>query len=173
MARDYEDIHDISTLDDVELRDLVRERLADNGGVDVENVTVRVEDGLVRLMGRVGTEQELRVAERVVSDVIGIERYRNELVVDALRRSEAPEAADDAVADVDADDHIMGDPPDQLEDTAEGVGTASEDIESQLYGTRDVQDAIREGESYTPPTRPTPEGYSGGDGGPETYGEDH
>ena len=173
MARDYEDIHDLSLLDDVELRDLVRERLVENGGVDADNVTVRVEDGMVRLLGRVGTEQELRVAERVLSDVIGIRRYANELVVDANRRSEAPEAADDAVAQVDADDYILGDPPDQIEDTAEGVGLASEDIESQLYGTRDVQDAIREGESYSPPTRPTPEGYSGTEGEPEVYGEDH
>jgi hypothetical protein len=173
MARDYEDIHDLDTLDDVELRDLVLERLADNGGVDVDNVTVRVEDGLVRLIGRVGTEEELRVAEHVVTDVVGTERYRNELVVDSIRRSEEPEAADDAAADVDADDHILGDPPDQIVDTAEGVGLASEDIEAQLYGTRDVQDAIREGESYTPPTRATPEGYTGTERGPEVYGEDH
>ncbi|HEY0970590.1 MAG TPA: BON domain-containing protein [Gemmatimonadales bacterium] len=172
MARDYEDIHDLDSLDDVELRDLVRERLADNGGVDVDNVTVRVEGGLVRLVGRVGTEEELRVAERVLTDVIGIERYQNELVVDALRRSEEAEAADDAVADTDADDYILGDPPDQVVDTAESVGS-HEDLEARLYGTRDVQDAIRDGESYTPPTRATPEGFSGTERGPEVYGEDH
>ena len=170
MARDYEDLHDLETLDDIELRDLVRERLADNGGVDVDNVTVRVEDGLVRLIGRVGTESELRVAERVLTDVIGVTRYANELVVDALRRSEEPAAADDAAV-ADADDYILGDAPRQVTDEAEHGDI--EDLESQMYGTRDVQDAIAEGESYTPPTRATPEGLSGTDGGPERYGEDH
>ena len=89
MARDYEDIHDLDSLDDEELRGLVRERLADNGGVDVDNVTVRVRDGVVHLLGRVGTEEEVRVADHVLTDVLGLQRFENELVVDALRRSEA------------------------------------------------------------------------------------
>lgn len=170
MARDYEDLHDLDSLDDVELRDIVVERLADNGGVDVDNVTVRVENGLVRLLGRIGTEEELRVAEHVLTDVLGISRYSNELVVDSLRRSEEAEGADDAAV-TDADDYILGDAPRQVADEAEGA--SDEDLESKLYGTRDVQDAIAEGESYTPPTRATPEGLSGTDRGPETYGEDH
>jgi hypothetical protein len=169
MARDYEDLHDLDTLSDEELRELVRERLADNGGVDVDNVTVRVRDGVVHLLGRVGTEGEARVAERVVSDVLGIRRYENELVVDALRRSEAEEAADDE-SEHDREGDILGDAPKGLSPEAEG---SVEDLEAELYGTHDVMDAIANGESYSPPDRATPEGFSGTERGPRTRGEDH
>ena len=99
MARDYENLHDVSDLSDRELRELVEQQLAENDGVDADNVTVIVEGGLVRLTGRIGTEEELRVAERVVSDVLGITRYVNELVVDPNRRDEEPAGADDAAAE--------------------------------------------------------------------------
>ena len=169
MARDFEDIHDLDSLSDEELRELVRERLADNGGVDVENVTVRVRDGVVHLLGRVGTEEELRVADHVITDVLGIHDFENELVVDALRRSEADEAADDE-NEHDAQADILGDRPKSLSPEAEGT---VEDLEAELYGTHDVMDAIANGESYSPPDRATPEGFSGTQGGPEVYGEDH
>ena len=169
MARDYEDIHDLDALSDEELREIVRERLADNGGIDVDNVTVRVRDGVVHLLGRVGTEEEARVSEHVLTDVLGISRYENELVVDALRRSEAEEAADDEVEhDMQAD--ILGDGPKPLSPEAEGM---HEDLEAELYGTHDVMDAIANGESYSPPDRATPEGFAGTDRGREVYGEDH
>jgi hypothetical protein len=169
MARDYEDIHDLDDLSDEELRELVRERLADNGGVDVDNVTVRVRDGVVHLLGRIGTEEEARVAEHVLTDVLGIRRYENELVVDALRRSEADEAADiESEHDMQAD--ILGDYPKSVSPEAEGT---VEDLEAELYGTHDVMDAIANGESYSPPDRATPEGYTGTQRGPQVYGEDH
>lgn len=170
MAHDYDNLDDLDTLDDIELRDLVRERLGENGGVDVDNVTVRVEDGLVRLIGRVGTEGEVRIAERVLTDVIGITRYSNELVVDALRRSEESPAADDAAA-ANTDEDSLGDGARQM--TQEMEQGNVEDLEAQMYGTHDMQDAISEGEAYTPPTTATQEGFSGTEGGPERYGEDH
>ena len=169
MPRDYEDLGSPESMNDEELRARVREQLADNGGVDVDNVTVRVRDGEVHLLGRVGTEAELRVAEHVLTDVVGVSRFRNELVVDALRRSEEEEAADDAVARRDHEAGILGDEPTSLEPEAEG---AFEDLTSELYGTHDVQDAIAQGESYSPPDRATPEGIDGRLG-PQTYGEDH
>ena len=170
MARDFEDMHGLDDLSDEELRDLVRERLADNDGVDVDNVTVRVRDGVVHLLGRVGTEAELRVAEHVLTDVVGVRRFENELVVDALRRSEAEEAADDEAAAADARSGILGDRPRPISPEAEGT---VEDLEAELYGTHDVSDAIANGESYSPPDRATPEGYSGTGRGPEVRGGDH
>lgn len=170
MVRDFEDLHDLDDLDDTELRDLVRERLADNGGVDMDNVTVRVREGVVHLLGRVGTESELRVAEHVLTDGVGVTRYENELVVDALRRTKAAEAADDAAADDEANSSILGDGDRQQSSEAAHL---EEDLGAELYGTRDVQDAIESGESYSPPDRATPEGLSGTQGGPERYGEDH
>ncbi len=169
MERDYEDLSSPDSLDDEELRAKVREAFADNGGIDVDNVTVRVRDGEVQLLGRVGTEGELRTAEHVLTDVVGVSRFRNELVVDALRRSEAPEAADDAAEARDAGDYILGDAPEQQSDEAAHL---VEDVESQAYGTHDMQEAIESGESYSPPDRATPEGMDARTG-PQTYGEDH
>lgn len=169
MARDYEDLGSPDSLDDEELRAMVREQLADNGGIDVDNVTVRVRDGEVQLLGRVGTEAELRTAEHVLTDVVGVTSFRNELVVDALRRSEAPEAADDAVEAQDAGNDILGDREVPLSPEAEHL---EEDLEAEMYGTHDLQQAIENGESYSPPDRATPEGIDGRLG-PQTYGEDH
>lgn len=169
MARDYEDLGSPDALNDEELRAKVRETLADNGGIDVDNVTVRVRDGEVQLLGRVGTEEELRTADHVLTDVVGVSSFRNELVVDALRRSEEEEAADDAVAARDEGDYILGDKPVPLSRESEHL---AEDLEGEMYGTHDVQRAIESGESYSPPDRATPEGIDERMG-PPTYGEDH
>ena len=63
MARDFEDIHDIENLSDRELRDLVREHLEASTALDIDDITVRVEDGTVILDGRVGDAGEEQVAE--------------------------------------------------------------------------------------------------------------
>lgn len=155
MARDYENVDDLGDLSDRELRELVMERLRDDDGVDSDNVTVRVDGGMVRLGGRVGSEEESRIAERIVSDSIGITRYRNELVVDPLRRGEEPEAADDAAVEEAEQDRYLGDSPDQQSDTADHL---ADHLGEEMFGTRDVQRAIEGGESYSPPDEPTPEG---------------
>ena len=169
MARDFEDLHGLDDLDDTELRDLVRERLGDTGAVDADNITVRVEDGTVHLLGRVGTEGELRIAERVLADVLGVQDYVNELVVDPIRRSEESEDAEEASGSNEGGDFI-GDRPLNQDD---GSVVNDEDLEGRLFGTTDMQTAIGEGESYIPPLEPTPEGLAGTDGGAEAYGEDH
>ena len=46
-------------------------------------------DHVVALEGRVGTEGERRIAERVVTDMVGIETVENNLVVDELRRAQS------------------------------------------------------------------------------------
>src|SRR5918912_4553053 len=99
MARDFEDIHDLDDLSDDELRDLVRNNLAAHKGLDPDDISVQVEDGVVHLAGRVGTETERRIAERVVTDVLGAEQVENEIVIDPIRRAESPEAIDDHLAD--------------------------------------------------------------------------
>jgi hypothetical protein len=169
MARDYEDLGSADALNDEELRAKVRETLADNGGIDVDNVTVRVRDGEVQLLGRVGTEEELRTAEHVLTDVVGVSSFRNELVVDALRRTEEEEAADDAVEARDTGDYILGDKPVPLSPEADHL---VEDLEGEMYGTHDLQKAIESGESYSPPDRATPEGIDARLGR-QTHGEDH
>ena len=156
MARDFEDIHDIDDLNDDELRELVRTHLEAHSAVDVDNITVVVEDGVVSLAGRVGTESELRSAEHVVTDVLGIENFDNQLVVDPNRRPVSPEAVDDHLADeIEHEGLLLGDRAVPL---SPEVAEVRDDLDSRLYGTTDVQKTIADGTPWIPPDSPTPEG---------------
>ena len=157
MARDFEDIFRLDELSDDELRALVREQLADYDTVDADNILVTAANGEVVLAGRVGTEEERRIAERILSDVIGLKRYRNDLVVDEIRRDEEPEAVDDHVADSrERTGEPIGRRPENVDDEAEHL---QEDLEARMFGTHDVQSAIERGTAWIPPDEPTPEGF--------------
>jgi hypothetical protein len=173
MARDYEDIYDLDDLSDDELRQVVRERLADNNFVDVDDISVRVEDGVVHLVGRVGSEGEQRVAERIVTDLLGLEEVENELVVDPLRRAESPIDVEEHLVSEEAHAGLLlGDvPPQESDEVFQARG--DEDPGERALGTTDVQDSIAHGTPYIPPTSPTQEGFSGTDAGSGAYGEDH
>ena len=172
MARDYEDIHDIDDLSDDELGALVREHLRGNNAIDVDDISVRVAgDGVVYLNGRVGTEGEMRIAEHVVTDVLGLANVRNELVVDPIRRAQSPEDPEEHEAELEASEGLLlGDSPEQRDDYD---ALERDDESAQVFGTTDVQQSISSGASYIPPTSPTPEGLGGSDAGPGAMGEDH
>lgn len=156
MAHDFENIDDLEDLSDVELRRLVRDRLSEHRGLDLRDITVHVHDRVVELSGRVGTEGERRIAERVITDTIGLPNVRNGLVVDGLRRAESPEAADDSEADEEDRAGLqLGDRPMPLSPEAEHL---EEDLDSRLFGTTDVSSAIQNGTAWIPPTTPTQEG---------------
>jgi hypothetical protein len=173
MARDYEDIHDLDNLDDDELREVVREHLTANNFVDVDDISVRIRDRVVYLSGRVGTEGETRVAERLVTDLLGYPDVQNELVVDPIRRAESPMDVEDHLASEEAHEGLLlGDVPAQ--DTDEVMqARGDEDARERAFGTTDMQDSIAHGTAYIPPTSPTQEGFSGTDAGTGVYGEDH
>src|SRR5919204_2674159 len=97
MAHDFEDTSNPDGLSDEELRTLVREELADHAALDADSIFVTVEDGVVALSGRVGTEGERRIAEHILTDVIGLTRYNNNIVVDPIRRDEEPEDVEEHV----------------------------------------------------------------------------
>jgi hypothetical protein len=159
MARDFENIDDVDDLDDNELRQLVRDRLAEHRGLDLGDITVTVHDHVVALDGRVGTDGERRVAERIVTDTLGLSNVQNNLIVDSLRRAESPEAVDDHIAD--EDEHsglLLGDRPVQLSRESEHL---EEDLDSRLFGTSDVGNAIQNGTAWIPPSSPTQEGIEG------------
>ncbi|HEY5086078.1 MAG TPA: BON domain-containing protein, partial [Gemmatimonadaceae bacterium] len=112
MQRDFEDIFDTEDLDPSELRRLVRETLRDNRSIDPLDITVHVRDGKVILAGRVGTDSEKRIAERVVGDRIGLTNVESQLVVDPIRRATSPEAADESVSDEERHEGLLlGDAP--------------------------------------------------------------
>ena len=157
MARDFENIHNIDDLSDDELRGLVIEHLKAHNALDIDDITVRAQDGAVILGGRVGTDGEKLIAEHVVTDILGAATVRNEIFVDQMRRAQSPIAIDEHL--VDEDEHeglLLGDRPLPLEPGTEGV---QDDIDHELYGTTDVGHAIADGTAWIPPESPTQEGF--------------
>lgn len=169
MPRDFEDIYDLDDLSDAELRDLVRDQLAQHDGIDADSIVVHVSSGIVRLMGRVGTEGERRIADHVLSDVIGLTTYENEVVVDGIRRDEASEDATETAAAVsEGSGEPLGDP----DGPREGEYNNDDELDAHLYGTHDMQAAIGEGMSWNPPESPTQEGHSDEMGDTDPYDDE-
>lgn len=157
MAGRYRgDIFDFSGMTDDELYDVVVQELGEHPEIDAEWVEVRVRDGHVTLAGRVGSDSEVSVAEQVIVEILGLQEFTNELVVDELHRGEMPEAADDAVMQDLEVDAQYGETNENQSDTAAHL---VEDLDAQTYGTHSVTDAVNDGASYSPPDRPTGEGY--------------
>ncbi len=156
MQRDFEDIFDIEDLDSDELRRLVRETLRDNRSIDPLDINVHVRDDKVILSGRVGTDAEKRIAERVVGDRIGLTNVESQLVVDPLRRAISPEAADENISDEEQHEGLLlGDAPRSHTDSSDHLASHAED---ELNGTVDRTQAIEDGIPWIPPESPTPEG---------------
>lgn len=157
MAGTYRgDIFDFSGMTDDELYDVVVQELQEHPELDAEWVEVRVRDGHVTLSGRVGSDSEVSVAEQVIVEILGLEKFTNELVVDELHRGEMPEAADDAVMQDQEVDAQYGETNENQSDTAAHL---VEDLGAQTYGTHSVTDAVNDGATYSPPDRPMGEGY--------------
>ena len=171
MEKDYEDIDEIDEQTDGELRALVRDRLEEQLAFDPNDVEVAVRGGVVHLSGRVGTEQEFRIVEHVVTDLVGIKEVKNDLVVDPIRRAESPVPIDEHLADEELREGILlGDRPRPEDPEAEHL---HEDIRAELFGTTDVQKSIEEGIPWNPPDGPTPEGGFGSDAPPNVMNDDH
>jgi BON domain len=171
VEKDYEDIDEIDELTDGELRALIRDRLEEQVAFDPNDVEVAVRAGVVTLSGRVGTEQEFRIVEHVVTDLIGIKEVKNNLVVDPMRRAESPAAVDDHLVDEESHEGILlGERPGNQDPEAEHL---HEDIRAELFGTTDVQESIEEGIPWNPPDGPTPEGAYGSDAPPNVMNDDH
>lgn len=171
MEKDYEDIRETDRLTDNELRALVRDEFEMQLAFDPDDVDVSVSSGVVRLSGRVGTEEERRIAEHVVTDVVGLKNLKNELVVDPIRRAESPEAIDEHLVDEELHEGLLlGDVPRPEDPEAEHL---HENTPAELFGTTDVQEAIRGGVPWNPPEGPTPEGVGGMDATPNVMNDDH
>ncbi len=167
MARDFEDIHDLDDLNDDELRELVRQHIAADNTLDPDEIDVHVTGGRVVLEGRVGTDQERRVADHILSDVLGLSDYENAIFVDPARRTLAPEGIDDTLAVEDAEEGLLlGDRPRALDPEASHL---VEDLDNRLSGSTNVHNSIEEATPWIPPESPTPEGPTGGG----EFGEDH
>lgn len=163
MPQPFDGVFDPEEMTDDELYDLLMQEFQESQYVQADWIELGVRDGFVTLGGRVGTDLEVQAAERIVDDIVGVERYRNDLVIDELHRDLAPEAADDAVAEDRELDDPLGEPDPNQSDTAEHL---VENLEEEQYGTHDVGSAIQDGTSYSPPDGPFP-------GGGYRSGENH
>jgi hypothetical protein len=158
MARDYEDIHNLEDMTDEELEALVREELDEYEQVDPSRLVIEARDGDVTVGGRVGTEAEYQVVEQVVTDVLGVQRFTNEMVVDPLTRAQHDEAADVANAEVYDSPRGQRGGANRTEDTAAHL---LDDTGAEQYGTGDMGEAVERGYSYNPPAGPAQEGQRG------------
>ncbi|HEY4734104.1 MAG TPA: BON domain-containing protein [Gemmatimonadaceae bacterium] len=159
MEKDYEDVEGIEDLSDNELRALIRDTFDQQAAFDPADVDIAVRSRVVTLSGRIGTEQEFRTVERLVSDIVGMPNVRNEMVIDPIRRAESPEAIDEHLADEDLHEGLLlGDRarPDDPE-----ADHLREDRRAELFGTTDVQQSISGAIPWNPPDSPTPEGREG------------
>ncbi len=155
-SRNEGDLYDFENMTDDEVRQIVLEQLRDSPSLDADDIDVDVVAGVVSLSGRVGTDSEVQVAEAIIDDLLGIDRFINDLVVDALRRGSDPSAADDtAEMETERGDRIGGGTS-QQSDTADHL---VEDLDAETHGTRDMGEAIRDGATYTPPDGPGSDGY--------------
>ena len=157
MAREFGgDLFDFENMTDDEIREVVSQQLREYPNLDADWIDVDVRDGFVTLSGRVGTDSEVRVAEAILDDVLGLENFSNELVVDELHRGTVSEAADEAATEDEEVDEQMGEPAMDQSDTAAHL---VENLEDQTFGTHDMGEAIQEGIPYVPPDRPVGDGY--------------
>ncbi len=158
MADDYDNSDELRNLTDGELKTYILDEFRSQNAFDVNDIDVWVNDGFVRLSGRVGTEAELRIIDHVMSDVIAPKNFDNQIVIDEIRRAQSPEAIDEHIAD--EEEHsglLLGDFPVPLSPEAEHLA----DIPADSVGTHDLQDAIESAEPWIPPESPTPEGLGG------------
>jgi hypothetical protein len=159
MARDFDNTDDVAAMNDDELRRLVRDRFDRENAIDPDDLTVHVRDGRVIVSGRVGTEVELRIADHILSDSLGLSNYDNQLVVDPIRRAESPEAVDEHLASEEQlESRLLGEKAVPLNPEAEHH---EESLSPHMYGTVDPQEATEGGAPWIPPESPTPEGLGG------------
>jgi hypothetical protein len=163
MADDFDNSDEIQNLTDAELKRYILDEFRSQKAFDVNDIAVDVNDGAVRLTGRVGTEEELRIIDHVITDVISVRNVKNEIVIDEIRRAESPEAIDEHIAD--EEEHgglLLGDVPRPLSPEADHLADVTE---GDSGGTHDVQESIESAEPWIPPESPTPEGLGGQDQG--------
>ena len=163
MADDFDNTDELKNLTDDELLRHVKAELRSQNSFDADDIDVEVSNGAVTVSGRVGTEEEVRIVDHVLTDVIGLSDVTNNLVVDELRRAVSPEAIDEHLADEEAHGGLLlGDMPRPFSPEAEHLADmGSEDS----MGTHDVQESIEGAEPWIPPESPTPEGLGGSDQG--------
>jgi RNA polymerase-binding transcription factor len=121
--------------DDGEVAERLREMIAEDGQVDMQELEIKVEKGVVFLEGAVPSEPEHQVLLRVLTDVAGVQD-----IVDHLEVQRLAWEREDRWKEEDTQDVLPGTIPNQ-----EPYG-----------GTEDVVLSEEEGVDYEPPENPPP-----------------
>jgi len=163
MADDFDNTDEILNLSDDELRQLVIDQLREQPMLDGDAIGVHVHSGKVTVSGTVGTEEEVRILDHVLTDSIGLTDIKNNVVVDELYRALSPEAIDEHLTDEEEHEGLMvADKAQPFTAESEHLAEVAEiDSLEDPGGTHEVGKAIEEGEPWIPPEGPTPEGLSG------------
>ena len=156
MPRDFEGMYDVDSMEDGELKSLIEQELSEHPDLGNDDITIEVSAGRVRIEGRVGTEIEYQAIEHVITDLIGIKELSNDMVIDALRRDDQPEAADELAAERAA--RGAGGSDGAGDRTSDEAQHLMEDTAGEQFGTSDMGEAIQQGFSYHPPDNPVQEG---------------
>jgi hypothetical protein len=156
MAGGYDDSHDADHLSDAEFSALVRDRIGELARIDPATLDITVTDGVVKVAGRVGSEAEYQAIEQVLTDLPGLGRAANELIIDPLARPGYDEAADVANAQLYDEPRSQRGGAHRTEDSAAHL---LDDTEAEQFGTGDVGEAVERGYSYNPPLAPFQEGH--------------
>ncbi|MBI3304101.1 MAG: TraR/DksA C4-type zinc finger protein [Deltaproteobacteria bacterium] len=123
---------DLSLLSDRELEAVIRERVREDGHVDMEELRIVCRHGIVHLEGVLPSEAEHSILLQLVTDVLGLGE-----IVDHLQVKEVL---------WEREDRSKAEPP---EERQPGV---------EPYDTEDIVESLEEGIDYVPPISPTPEG---------------
>ncbi|MEO7368029.1 MAG: BON domain-containing protein [Gemmatimonadaceae bacterium] len=163
MADDFDNSDEIENLSDDELAEYVRNQLREQPMLDGDSLGVGAHEGRVTVTGTVGTEEEQRILDHVLSDTIGLVDYTNNVVVGEIERAQSPEAIDEHLVDEDEHSGLMiADKSVPFTAESEHLADVVEDDSLEADGgTHEVGRAIEEGEPWIPPDGPTPEGVSG------------
>ena len=163
MADDFDNTDEIENLSDDELREYVGNQLREQPMLDGNSIGVGVRDGKVLVTGTVGTEEELRILDHVLTDTIGLTDFSNDVVIAEISRAQSPEAMDEHLADEDEHSGLMvSDKSVPFTAESEHLADLPEDDSLEADGgTHEIGRAIEEGEPWIPPEGPTPEGVSG------------
>lgn len=122
---------DLRLLSEHELADLIRERIKEDGRVDLDELRIVYRHGVVHLGGALPSEAEHSIVRQLITDELGLEEIDDHVQIQELlwerdeRRQEQP-----------VEQKLPGREPD---------------------GTEDIVEALEEGVEYAPPVLPSPE----------------
>ncbi|MGE0823811.1 MAG: TraR/DksA family transcriptional regulator [Candidatus Binatia bacterium] len=122
---------DLRLLSDREIEEIIRERVRDDGRVDVEELRIVCRHGVVHLAGALPSEAEHSILRQLITDEFGLEEVEDRIQVKKVLWER--------------DDRTKAAPP---EERLPGV---------EPYGTEDIVESLEEGTDYVPPVRPTPD----------------